>query len=96
MTTKIEINGCKILKHGIKSPSGKYVPAWYSHATLTDGREAVTVYAKRCKSLPKELGSVENNSDMMTDYHEADKCRFFAGTPEFDKMILAAASHAAA
>ena len=95
MTTKIEINGCRILKHGIKSPSGKYTPAWYSHCVLTSGREAVTVYAKRCTSLPKEFGAIENNSDGMTDYFESDKCRFFAGTPEFSKMILAIASHAA-
>lgn len=96
MTTKIEINGCKVLKHGIKSPAGKYTPAFYSHCTLTSGRDAVTVYAKRCKSLPKEFGPVENDSDVMTDYFESDRCRFFAGTPEFDKMILAIASHAAA
>lgn len=91
MTTKIEINGCKVLKHGIKSPAGKYTPVFYSHCTHPSGREAVTVYPKRCKSLPKEFRPVENDSEVMMDY-----CRFFAGTPEFDKMILAIASHAAA
>ena len=96
MTTKIEINGCRILKHGIKSPSGKYVPAQFARFTLTDGREAFTIYAKCIlKGLPAELGKVQNATDGQSDYFESDKCRFFAGTPEFDKMILATASHAA-
>lgn len=84
-TKQIEINGCRILKNGVKSPSGKYHPAWYSRFVMNlTGVECVTVYAKKYGSgLPSELGSVENNSDVRADYFEKDKCRFLVGSPEF-------------
>lgn len=82
MKAKNEINGVRILKHGVKF-AGKYHPCWYSHGKLIDGREAITVYAKGYAPLPKELGEAENNSDIMTDYFESDRIRFFAGSLEF-------------
>ena len=82
----VKINGVSIGKHGVRF-AGRYTPAWYSHQTLIDGRECVTVYARRCKSLPKELGLVQNGSDMRTDYFESDKVRFFVGTPEFNAIL---------
>ena len=87
MKTTIEINGCKILKKGVKSPAGKYTPAWYSHGALVNGTVCVTIYAKSCSNgLPKELVAVENNSDMMTDYFEKDRCRFAQGSKEYDLL----------
>ncbi len=80
------IKGCRFNKHGVKDPAGKYHPCWYSHQTLLNGREAITLYARSVlKGLPRELAP-ENNSDMMTDYFEKDKVRFYAGTSEFEML----------
>lgn len=84
-TKQIEINGCRILKNGVKSPSGKYHPAWYSRFVMNStGVECVTIHAKKYgRGLPHELGAVENDSDVRADYFEKDKCRFLVGSPEF-------------
>ena len=88
MKTQIEINGCKLLKKGIKSPSGKYYPAWYSRGVLINGIDTITIYAKSILlGLPKELGQVQNDSEMMADYFEKDRVRFEAGTKQFSAVL---------
>jgi len=86
MNAKTEINGVKIGKHGVRF-AGKYHPCWYSHGALIDGRVCVTIYAKNYGSLPKELGTIKNDTDMMTDYFEKDRVRFFEGTPEYSALL---------
>jgi hypothetical protein len=87
-STKIEINGVRFLKHGVKDSAGKYYPAHVCRSSSRDGREYITIYAKSyCDGLPVEL-KPENDSDMMTDYFEKDRATFFAGSSEFN--ILAA------
>jgi hypothetical protein len=76
------------MKKGVKSPDGKYSPCWYSRGQLVNGLEAITIYAKCIlKDLPRELGNVENNTEIMTDYFEKDRARFYAGTPEFNALL---------
>jgi hypothetical protein len=82
------INGCKILKNGVKGPTGIYSPVWYWHGTLVDGIVCVTIYAKDIlKHLPKELGRIENGTDITTDYFEEDTVRFVKGTPEYEMLL---------
>ena len=85
----VTIRGCRMMKKGIKSPAGKYIPVYYSRATLLGGiGDAITIYAKwLLKPLPCELGEVQNDSDGMTDYFESDKIRFRAGSPEFAALL---------
>jgi hypothetical protein len=83
----IEINGVKMGKKGVRF-AGKYTPVWYSHGPLIDGRVCVTVRSKCIlKSLPAELGNVQNRTDVMTDYFEKDFVRFFAGTAEYSALL---------
>jgi len=84
----LTIRGCRMMKKGIKSPSGKYTPVWYSRATLLTLGDAITIYAKSLlKPIPCELGEVQNDSDGMSDYFESDKIRFLAGSPEFAALL---------
>lgn len=76
-----------MLRKGVKAPDGRYVPAWYSKAHLTTGKTAITIYAKRCGKLPRELGAVQNDTDMQTDYFESDKIRFYLGSPEYTALL---------
>jgi hypothetical protein len=83
----IEINGVKMGKKGVRI-AGKYTPVWYSHGPLVDGRVCVTIRSKSIlKSLPAELGNVQNKTDMMTDYFEKDFVRFFEGTAEYLALL---------
>ena len=84
---QITINGCKILKNGVKGPDGRYSSAQYVVSKLIDGRNAVTIYAQSLiNKLPKELGRVQNDTDGMSDYYETDKCRFYEGSAEFELL----------
>jgi hypothetical protein len=88
MKTKPEINGCRILKHGLRSPAGKYHPAWFSRFVSVTGIDAITVYAKSILiGLPRELGNVTNGTESQSDHYEEDIARFVAGTPEFEKLL---------
>jgi hypothetical protein len=83
----VEINGVTCGAKGLRF-NGRYIPVWYSNATLTNGKTAITIYAKSyCHSIPKELGNVQNDSDMMTDYHEKDKTRFYLGSAEYAALL---------
>ena len=89
----ITLNGCRMLKHGVKSPTGTYTPCFYSlgQIYILPGnpvtREAITIYARRCKDLPRELGNVQNDSDTRMDFCENDRVRFWSGTPEFNLLL---------
>jgi len=90
------INGIKILKKGIKTLSGKYIPCWFSIGERYEKNQngtytAAVIYAKNYNSLPAEL-MPQNESDSMTDYFEKDKAVFRKGTKEFETIaaLLAA------
>ena len=86
MKNSIIINGVSFGKKGVRH-NGKYFPAHYSHGTLINGKEAITVYAKSLLvGLPAAL-SPSNDSDMQTDYFEKDRVRFYAGSPEFSALL---------
>ena len=79
----ITIKGVRILKYRIKF-AGKYVACYFWHGDLVDGKTCWTISAKSCLgNIPAQLGNVENNSDMMTDYFENDRVRLFAGTESY-------------
>lgn len=81
------INGVKCGKFGVRF-NGKYSPCWYSLGRLVDGRTAITVYAKCIlKDLPRELGPVQNDTELQTDYFDKDRIRFFEGSPEFTQLL---------
>ena len=83
----VVINGVKCGKYGLRF-GGKYCPVWYSHGKLIDGTVCVTIYAKHYgDQIPSEIGSVQNGTEIQTDYHEKDKVRFNAGTPEYNALL---------
>ena len=82
----IEIRGCRFGKHGIRK-DGKYFKASYSHTTLLNGREAITVYGHGTTGCLPEVLQPENGTDLCTDYFESDKVRFYAGSPEFSALL---------
>lgn len=89
-STKIEINGVRFMKHGVKDKAGKYYPAHVCRGAVVNGTEAITIYA-RCllRGLPVEL-MPENDTDICTDYFEKDRARFLSGTPEFEALAAIA------
>lgn len=84
-TSTIEIRGCRFGKHGIRK-DGKYYKCHYSHCTLIDGREAITIYGYGTTGRLPAVLNPENDTDLMTDYFDADRARFYAGTPEFEAL----------
>lgn len=83
MENKIEINGVRFLKHGVKDAAGKYYPAQVCRGEHISGIECITVYAKSYyDGLPIEL-QPQNDTDSCTDYFEKDRVRFLAGSAEF-------------
>jgi hypothetical protein len=82
----IEIRGCRFGKHGIRK-DGKYYKCSYSHSALIDGKEAITIYGDRTTGRLPAVLNPENDTDLMTDYFEGDRARFYAGTPEFEALL---------
>lgn len=80
----------KLMKHYVTDGVRK-ARVHYSHAVLTNGKEAVTLYAKDYES-GRMLGemfseSYENNTDIMTDYFEKGRVRIYKDNPLFSKAI---------
>lgn len=57
----------KLLANGIKN-NGDYIRCLY-----TEKNGSILITARDYKNLPKELGNVTNDSDMITDYFENDR-----------------------
>ena len=57
----------------------------YSHTTLINGRECVTLYAKDYTNALHEIFAegYENNTDIMTDYFEKGRVRIYTDNPFF-------------
>jgi len=62
----------------------------YSHCMLTNGREAVTLYAR---DYTRELADIfngegyQNDTDIMTDYIEKGLVRIYADNPLFSAAL---------
>lgn len=75
----------KMMKHYVTDGQQK-ARVWYSHGTLVDGRECVTLYAK---DYTRELGRIfadgyENDTDTITDYFDKGRVRIFPTDPLFE------------
>jgi hypothetical protein len=66
----------KFIWNGIKL-DGKLYRAHYSLGkVIGQPAETITIYAKNYKRFPAIAGlTVQNDSDIMTDYHETDRIR---------------------
>jgi TFIIF-interacting CTD phosphatase-like protein len=67
----------------------------YSHTTLIDGRECVTLYAKSyLNDLHKVFSDTaiyQNDTDPMSDYFDAGRVRIFSSHPLFSEAAARAA-----
>jgi len=72
----LKLRMLKFLWNGIK-PDGKLYRASYSPGELINQpAETITIYAKDYERFPAIEGlTVENDSDLMTDYHAKDLIR---------------------
>lgn len=72
------MNEVKFMYNGIKI-NGKMVKGFWSKGSYTNGA-LYCFYADSCFSRElREVFSVKNESDIMTDYFETDKIYFFTG-----------------
>ena len=62
----------RIYWNGIKIDGGELIRCGYSLDNNRDGSESVSIYARDCGRLPRDLMPVENNSDSYTDYFDND------------------------
>jgi len=72
----------KFVWNGIRV-DGKLYRAWYSESALKNHEAGtITIYARDYKSLPSIAGlTIQNETDMMTDYFEKDKVRVVPSHP---------------
>ena len=78
----------KLMKHYAQNTeTGTKCRCWYSRGNLLKLGDAVTVYAKSyADSLSPIFGdTVQNGSDLMTDYFEKDRVRILPGSPLWDR-----------
>lgn len=82
----------KMMKHYVTDGQHK-ARVLYSHGTLIDGRECVTLYAK---DYTRDLGRIfpsryQNDTDTMTDYFDEGHVRIFPNDPLFEAAKARAA-----
>jgi hypothetical protein len=78
----------RMLKHYVTDGTLK-ARVWYSHGTLVDGRECVTLYAK---DYTGELARIfKGHTDMMTDYFETGRVNIFPADPLYPAALARAA-----
>jgi len=97
----------KFFYNGLKVNGSKLYKAHYSIGNLTPQAQekhgyndkTITIYARDYLRFPQEVRNaftVENNTDMMTDYFEKDRIRVKEDHPLYDqvyKAVLAAKAH---
>lgn len=72
-------NHVRIYWNGIKIDSGKLIRCGYSLNNNADNAPSVSIYARDYEHLPRDLFTVENDSDSYSDYFEEDHAHL---TPE--------------
>ena len=76
----------KFFKKSIKKDNIK-VKVNYSYSETIDGLERITIYEKDWShNLAKIFKDTINNSDTLTDYHEAMRVKIFPDNPLFKKL----------
>ena len=80
----------KFMWNGIKV-DGKLHKCWYSISTLVGfPAGTITIYGKNYGDLPAIAGlTVENDSDIMTDYFENDRIRVTPDNPFYTEVKAA-------
>ena len=81
MTKLFYYNGIKV--------DGKLHKCWYM---MDRGRDAspITIYGKRYRDLPQIEGlTVQNDSDLMSDYFENDRIRVTLDSPHYPAVLAA-------
>lgn len=82
----------KFMYNGIKV-SGELFKAHYSYSKLIgDDEKSISIYARDYARFPQEVRdmfTVQNDTDIMTDYFETDRIRVYKTHPQF-KAVAAA------
>ena len=80
----------KFMYNGIKI-DGKLHKASYSKGPFTNMPDGtITIYAKNYTRLPAVDGlTIQNNTDIMTDYFECDKVRVFPTNKHYPAVLAA-------
>ena len=83
----------RLMKHYVTDGQIK-ARVWYSRATLINGRDCVTIYAK---DYTRELGAIfaqdpnyQNDTDIMTDYFDKGRVRIYADNPLWEQACARA------
>lgn len=81
----------KFYWNGIKENGGKLQRAWYSYGNLLNyPAETITIYGRDYASFSPEIQkafTIENDSDMMTDYFEQDRIRVRPDHPLYAEVF---------
>lgn len=83
----------KFNKHNVTDTATKAkARVHYSHCRLTNGRMAVTLYAKDYSDKLADVfpvAAVENNTDIQTDYFEKGRVRIYEGDALYTAAVAA-------
>lgn len=79
----------KILQNGIKHDNG-YTSCFYRMGNNTRHSEkCITIYARDYEHLPAELGGIQNDTDIQSDYFDSDKVCLEPGDKYYDEALAA-------
>lgn len=83
----------KFYWNGIKEDGGELQRAFYSYGNLVNyPHDTITIYGRDYKSFSKGVYAaftVQNDSDMQTDYFEQDRIRVVSGHPLYEQVLAA-------
>lgn len=91
------MDNIKFVWNGIKI-NGEFFKCSYYGGPYTAASglpaDAITMYAENCKSIPRVAGlTIENDTDIMTDYFETDRIRILPGSPFYQEAKKAMVAH---
>ena len=85
----------RLMKHYVTNGTAK-ARVRYSRATLTTGRDCVTIYAKDyghdLGAVFADSGDYQNDTDLMTDYFDKGRVRIYADSPFWNAACQRAAA----
>lgn len=84
----------KFLWNGIKDSSGRFFPCWYTYCNWIPGidPETIGITAKRYERFSaevRELFTVTNDTDSMTDYFDSDRIKIDPAHPLYPQAKAA-------
>ena len=91
------MDNIKFVWNGIKI-NGEFFKCSYGTGPYTAASglpdDAITMFAAKCKRIPRIPGlTIENNTDIMTDYFETDRIRILPGSPFYEEAKKAMVAH---